>query len=380
MSNDSANSDGVGCGTPRHPLHGLRVVSMAEQYPGPFCTAILSDLGADVIQVERPGAGDPARLFAPLFEVLNRGKRSVALDAAQEADHAALLELIDSADVFLEGFRPGKVAKFGLDWETLSARNPRLIYCSISGYGQNGPYRDRPAHDLSYQGVGGALDDRLKGDVTGAPPGILLGDTTSALYATIGILAALRGREQSGEGTYLDVAMSDTVVAAQTPFVALAQDPDPPAPPQAEPAFSMFECADGTWLTLSIAHEDSYWARLMHSLGHPEHASLRRPARTARYAELHGIIATAIRRRPRAEWAAIFDESDQMWGPANLLKDVPQDPHVVARGLLKRLTRADGTEQWVGVQPIKFSAYENRPLTRAPRLGEHQDAKFGTLK
>ena len=204
--------------TAPRPLDGLRVVSMAEQYPGPFCTMMLSDFGADVIQVERPDGGDPARFLPSFFEAINRGKRSLALDIKSADGRDRLLELIDRADVFLEGFRPGKLARLGLDWPTLSARNPRLIYCSISGFGQTGPYRDRPAHDLTYQGLGGALNERLTGEVTGAPPEFLMGDTCSALYAAIGILTALQGRERTGRGTYVDVAMSDTVTAAFTGF------------------------------------------------------------------------------------------------------------------------------------------------------------------
>ena len=364
------------CATPRPgALAGVKIVSMAEQYPGPLSTMTMSDLGADVIQVERPGAGDPARMFNVFYEALNRGKRSLTLDVTQEADRARLLELIDSADVFMEGFRPGKLAKFGLDWESLSARNPKLIYCSISGYGQTGPYRNRPAHDVSYQGVGGALDERLRGVVSGLAPAMLLGDTLSGLYATIGILAALQGRALTGKGTYLDISMTDTIVSSLTAFIGLGDEPGP-APPQLEPAFGLFECADGLWLTLSIAHENANWDRLMNSLGLPEFEGLRRPERVAREAELRAKVAGAIRQRTRAEWEAVFDATDQMWGPAHLLSDVRTDPQVLARGLIEQITRADGSAQWVARQPIKFSAYDNAPLTRAPRLGEHPDAAF----
>ncbi|MEO1226157.1 MAG: CaiB/BaiF CoA-transferase family protein [Pseudomonadota bacterium] len=359
----------------RLPLAGLKVISMAEQYPGPFCTLMLSDFGADVIQVERPGTGDPSRFLAPFYESLNRGKRSLALDARKPEDHARLLALLDTADVFLEGFRPGKLAKLGLDWETLSERNPRLIYCSISGFGQTGPYRDRPAHDITYQGVGGALDERLSGDVTGLPPGFLLGDTMSALYAAIGVLTALQGRERTGKGTYLDVSMSDTVTAAFTAFAAMAGQ-DGPAPPQAEPAYDMFECADATWLTLSIAHEDAYWARLCGTLGLEDVADLKRPERVARRAEFKARIADVIKTKPRDHWAEVLDASDQMWGPVNALGDLATDPHILARGLMQRLMRADGAEQWIVRQPIRFSAYDNAPLSRAPGVGEHADATF----
>ncbi len=136
-------------------LSGLRVLSMAEQYPGPFCTMILSDMGADVIQVERPKIGDPSRFLKSFYESLNRGKRSIALDIRNSVDKDRLIDLVKDSDVFLEGFRPGKLAKHGLGYEELRAINPQLIYVSISGFGQDGPYRDRPAHDITFQGIGG---------------------------------------------------------------------------------------------------------------------------------------------------------------------------------------------------------------------------------
>ena len=360
---------------PQGALQGLKVVSMAEQYPGPFCTLILTDMGADVIQIERPGQGDPARFLTGFYEALNRGKRSRALDIRQPEDKAQLIALLREADVFLEGFRPGKLAKQGLGYDDLRKVNPGLIYCSISGYGQDGPYRDRPGHDLSLQGVGGALDERLSGAVNGLPPALLLGDTASALYTVIGVLSALLARHRTGQGTYVDIAMSDSVTAAMTAFLGLMGDNEI-APPQAEPAYDLFICADGTAITLSIAHEDSYWQRLCDDLGLAEHRNLSRPERVARRNELHHEIATIIAAEPRSHWASLLEASDQMWGPANRLEDLPNDPQVVARGLLERLARADGQEQWVVRQPVKFSAWANSSLTRAPGLDEHHDEGF----
>ncbi len=356
-------------------LAGLKVVSMAEQYPGPFCTMILTDMGADVIQVERPGGGDPSRFLKPFYESLNRGKRSVALDIRDPQERERLRELIASADVFLEGFRPGKLAAHGLGYDDLARLNPRLVYCSISGYGQTGPYRDRPAHDLTIQGVAGALHERIAGDVTGLPPATLLGDGAAALFAVIGVLSALTARNRTGRGTFIDVAMTDAVLAMQTPFIASAAE-DGPAPPQAEPAYDVFRCADGRFLSLSIAHEDAYWSRLCGDLGLPDVAGLSRPERVSARQELQRRIAGEIARFPFSHWASRFEASGQMWGPAHALKDVGGDPQIAARGLIETLERTDGTAQPVVRQPIRFSAYANAPLRRAPDLGEHADARF----
>ncbi|MCB1387612.1 MAG: CoA transferase [Rhodobacteraceae bacterium] len=357
------------------PLSGLRVLSMAEQYPGPMATLILSDMGADVIQVERRDGGDPSRFLKGFFEAMNRGKRSVALDIRDRGDKERLLGLAAEADVFLEGFRPGKLARQGLGYDDLAAINPGLVYCSITGYGQTGPYRDRPAHDLTFQGVGGALEERLDGAVSGLPPALLLGDNAAGLYATIGILAALRARDATGRGTHVDIAMSDTVTALQTAFVGmLGQAGDPP--PQAEPAYDIFTCADGRPMTLSIAHEDAYWDRLCADLGLDDLIGTKRPARVGQREALKSRIATVIATRPLSEWALVMERGGQMWGPANRLSELADDPHVTARGLLGRVTRTDGVTQWVVRQPVRFSGWGDAPLTRAPALGEHRDAGF----
>ncbi|OXT02167.1 hypothetical protein B7H23_04400 [Notoacmeibacter marinus] len=355
-------------------LDGLRIVSMAEQYPGPFCTMTLSDMGADVIQVERPG-GDPSRFLPAFFEALNRNKRSVALDARDPAQRAELLALIERADVFLEGFRPGKLAKLDLGYDDLKTVNPRLIYASISGFGQTGPYRMRPAHDLTFQGVGGALGERISGAVDGLPPAVLLGDTVSALYAVAGVLSALLARERTGQGSYVDIAMSDAVLAFQAPFVA-ADAAEDAALPQRDAGYALYETADARWLTTSVAHEDAYWDRLCRDVGLVDGVGLKRPDRVARRDELVAKIAERIRRMPFAHWEALFEASGQMWGPALPREELAQDPQFNERGLFELVTRRDGTVQQVLRQPVKFSAYDNAPLRRAPEVGEHQGESF----
>ena len=355
-------------------LDGLKIVSMAEQYPGPFCTLTLSDMGADVIQVERPG-GDPSRFLPSFYEGLNRNKRSVTLDAREPAQKADLLRLIERADVFLEGFRPGKLAKLGLGYDDLNALNRRLIYVSISGFGQNGPYRMRPAHDLSFQGIGGALGERISGAVGGLPPAVLLGDSVSALYALTGVLSALLARERTGQGTHVDIAMSDAVLALQTPFIA-ADAIEEASLPQRDPGYALYETSDGRWLTTSVAHEDAYWDQLCRDVGLTEGIGLTRPERVARRDELIAKIDARICEKPFAHWEAVFEASGQMWGPALRREELAEDPQFRTRGLFDHVTRKDETVQPVLRQPVKFSAYDNVPLQRAPGVGEHQGEGF----
>ncbi len=358
-------------------LDGLTVVSMAEQFPGPYATMLLADMGAEVILVERPGFGDPSRFMPPFFETLNRSKKAVALDIKQPRDKKRFLDIIATADIFLEGFRPGKLAKQGLGYDDLSALNPGLIYASISGYGQYGPYRDRPGHDLSYQGVGGALFERVMAEDQAPPSNLLLGDLGSALFATIGVLAALEARHRNGRGTYIDVAMSDTVAAMMAAPIALALNGAAHLPgPSAEPAYDTFRCADGKWLTLSIAHEDDYWARLCVTLDLADLAALKRFERLPRRAELKDVIAAKIAAKTYAEWENILTEADQMFGPAHDRDEVVDDPHLVARGLFESLMRKDGGMQTVIRQPLQFSGFANAPVTPSPAVGEHNDTFF----
>ncbi|MGD9890407.1 MAG: CaiB/BaiF CoA transferase family protein, partial [Dehalococcoidia bacterium] len=198
------------------PLDGITVVSMAEQYPGPYCTMLLADMGADVILVERPGRGDPARGptgMSDHFAALSRNKRSIAVDAKREAGREIIVRLARDADVLVEGFRPGVMDRLGLGYAALGEVNPRLIYCSITGYGQDGPYRSRPGHDLSYQALAGLLSSLIPAGQFDRRPGVAIGDLSSAMFAAQGILAALIARAQTGRGQSIDVSMTDGLVS-----------------------------------------------------------------------------------------------------------------------------------------------------------------------
>ncbi|HEY1973596.1 MAG TPA: CaiB/BaiF CoA-transferase family protein, partial [Pseudonocardia sp.] len=204
--------------TTSRPLAGYRVLSLAEQYPGPFATLLLSDLGADVVQLERPDGGDPARRYPAFHAALNRGKRSIALDLKQAEGLATARALIAHVDVLLEGFRPGVMHRLGLGPATLTATNPGLVYVSGSGFGQSGPYRDRPAHDLSYQAMTGLLDPVTAPDQL---PILSLADLAAGLFAAIAALTGLAGRAgNGGRGGVYDVSMFDTLVSLMTTHLA----------------------------------------------------------------------------------------------------------------------------------------------------------------
>lgn len=201
------------------PLAGVRILSLAEQYPGPYATMLLADLGADVILVERPGSGDPSRRFPGLFASFNRNKRSVVLDLKSESGKAEFLQLVDTADVVMEGFRPGVMARLQFGAEALRARKPSLVFVSISSFGQNGPQVGVAGHDLSIQAAAGMIDVPHGQEASLSLPVLPLADISSAMFAALGVVTALFARSRSGRGSEIDVSMLDSLVSWMTPFL-----------------------------------------------------------------------------------------------------------------------------------------------------------------
>jgi len=373
---------------PAAPLRGVRVVSMAEQYPGPYATLILADLGADVILVERPDGGDPARQFPAFFDSLNRNKRSVALDLKSPDGLGALRRLVAGADVFLEGFRPGTAERLGVGWDDLRAVNPRLVYVSISGYGQTGPYRLRPGHDLSYQAGAGMLFPQAESDEALPLSPVQVGDLSAGTLAATAVGVALFARERTGEGQYVDVSMFDGLVSWMTtalvPVMNRTGEPGFPI----EAGYGVYRCGDGRWLSLSVAHEDHFWRRLCQVLGLPaDVGALEAPERRRRVEELRGLLAQRLAGRGRDAWVAALDAADVPCAPVAGLDEVAADPHVRARGLLVGSPAGDGRPGRRHVrQPLAFNHRPGPAEVRpAPALGQHSaevltelDARGGT--
>lgn len=351
------------------PLAGVRVLSLAEQYPGPYATLLLADLGADVILVERPHGGDPSRRFPAFFEALNRNKRSVALDLKRPEAVRAFQRLVAQADVLLEGYRPGTMRRLGLDHERLLEVNPMLVYVSISGFGQDGPYRERPAHDLTYQAMAGLL-----GGAPDTPPGgspsLSLADLSAGLFGAVGALTGLVGRARSGCGTYVDVAMFDALASLlTTQLVPLANGAEPNVIGR-DPGYGLFATADGRLLSLSVSFEDHFWRRLCAAVGLPQLAEIGADDRLQRHAELRDALAQAIEARPLAHWSRALEAADVPFGPLQDLRQVLDDPQLAARGLLRRLD-ADGGPRTFLRQPLMVDGTGPGPRRGAPRLGEH---------
>jgi alpha-methylacyl-CoA racemase len=275
-------------------LAGLRVLDLSIWRPGPYATSLLVPLGADVLKVEPPG-GDPMRHYGGLFAAINRGKRSVELDLKEESGRARATDLAAQADVLVEGFRPGVLARFGLDEAAVRKRNPGIVYCSISGYGQDDPRAALPGHDVNYQAWSGSLTPE-GGPATALPP-LPTADLAAGLTAAFGICAARLGRVAGGAGAYLDVSMTDVLSTWTGPTgAAERRRPDAPAP---IPGYGLFATADGGQVSLGVLNEQPFWSSLCRELGLGALAGLGFEERCERGAELQRAVAEAVGRETR---------------------------------------------------------------------------------
>lgn len=357
------------------PLAGVRILSLAEQYPGPFATMLLADLGADVILVERPAGGDPTRRHPGLFVSLNRNKRSVVLDLKSAEGHAEFLRLVDTADVVMEGFRPGVMARLRLDAQTLRARKPSLVFVSISSFGQDGPMANVAGHDLSIQAVAGMIEVAPGNEHNATLPRLPLADIASGMFAALSTVCALLERTRSGSGSAIDVSMLDALVSWMTPFLVPAMNGIAPRPlPPEDPGYGLFATADGGQITLSIAGEDHMWAALCGVLGLDDIAAMPDAERSACAAEIVPRLREAIARH-RLDWLCKHFEAARIaFGPVRSLADVTDDPQVVSRGMV---VEHDGT-RFIR-QPLLINGH-TAPISRgAPALGEHTDEVLATL-
>jgi formyl-CoA transferase len=365
-------------------LHGLRVIDVTQVMAGPFCSMMLADLGADVVKVEPP-AGDSTRTMpgavgtdSPSFNAVNRGKRSIVVNLKTPEGVSVVRRLAESADILVENFRPGVMATLGLDYKSLSAVNPRLIYASISGYGQTGPMQNKGGFDLVAQGVAGIMS--VTGEPGGAPvkSGIPLTDLGAALFAVIGVLAALEHRHETGQGQHVDTSLLDAGVGLSvweaTQYFSGRGIPERLGSAHRMSApYQAFRCADG-FITIGGANDRSF-RRICDVLGHAEWAEAPEfktdGQRIRNREELAGRIESITRTQPRDHWLALFDANGIPCGPINDYAQVFQDPQVLARELVVDVTHPTlGSIKALG-SPIKLSATPPDVGRRAPLLGEH---------
>jgi len=361
------------------PLAGIRVISMAEQLPGPYATLLLADLGADVILVERPGTGDPSRRFEGLFSSLNRNKRSVVLNLKDPADKQRLLDLVDSADVFMEGFRPGVMKRLGLDADSLRQRKPSLVYASISSFGQDGPLAPVVGHDLSIQGAIGMIKVPVGQESRSDVPVLPLADIASGMFAAFGVVCALLGRERGASGRTIDVSMLDSLVSWMTPFLVPAVNGLPIRElPPLEPAYGVFRTQDDQQLTISVAGEDPMWQALCDLLDLPQYRALNEKEREARGLEIDPHLRRLIAAWPCDALSTELEARGIAFGPVIHDKDVISSPQVAYRGMAA--FNVGPLKQTFLRQPVKFDG-GNFDISRPPpALGEHTDEVFASLR
>jgi crotonobetainyl-CoA:carnitine CoA-transferase CaiB-like acyl-CoA transferase len=376
------------------PLDGLLVVDLTRVLSGPYCTMLLGDMGARVIKIEHPDRGDDTRAWGPpfvgdesaYFLSVNRNKESLTLDLKRLEGRAILERLLDRADVLVENFRPGALARLGFDDETIRSRWPRLVYCSVSGFGQTGPRRDQPGYDAVIQAEAGLMS--ITGEQSGPPLrlGVAIADIVSGMFAAQGIAMALFARERSGRGQRVDIGMLDATAALLTyqaaAFFATGRSPErlgnrhPTIVP-----YETFEAADGSFV-IAVGN-DALWRSLCRAIGLPELSD--DPAystnrdRVNRYEVLRPRIAERLRARSRGEWIATLTAEGIPCGAVRDVGEVLHDPQLDARKMIETIEHATlGAVRVLGV-PIKLSATPGRIRSAPPTLGQHTDQILQTM-
>jgi crotonobetainyl-CoA:carnitine CoA-transferase CaiB-like acyl-CoA transferase len=369
------------------PLEGIKVLDLTRLLPGPYGTMLLGDLGAEVIKIEEPERGDYARWNLPQINgvgsrhlLLNRNKKSMTLNLKASAGKEILRKMVEQgADVLVEQFRPGVMDRLGVGFKDMEKVNPRIIYCSVTGYGQDGPYRDLAGHDLNYIALAGILG--LTGSKDGAPviPGTQIADLVGGgLYAVIGILSALMARQKTGRGQYIDISMLDGVVSLLPDSAALffAEGKAPRAGERrltgGLPQYQVYQTRDGKYVAIG-ALEEKFWANLCRGIGKPEWAEEIPKELQTRGGEVKEEMTRIFKTKTQKEWLALLMHEDACVTAVQSLDEVFRDPHVLHRQMLVETTHPQaGRVRQIGV-PIKFSETPGEVRTPAPEIGEHTE-------
>ena len=362
-------------------LEGLCVVDLSSFLPGPYLTMTLADHGAEVIKIEQPGDGDPGRHIGPsdgpttvFFRNFNRGKKSVVLDLKAPEQREQLLGLCDTADVFVETFRPGVADRLGLSYDALSARNPRLVYCSISAFGHKGAYRHRPAHDLALEAMSGVLSMTLGNDDKPVIPAIPIADQLSALQGLSAVLMALLRRENTGRGDYVDIAMHDAILAACANIVGpvMAEGRQPVAKHERSTGgaafYQVYETRDARHIVLG-GQEEKFVRNLLDALERPDLIPLCLQGPGPHQQPVIAFLKAAFARMSSDEAFAFLSGLDVCFGPVNSLPDAFEDENVRARGMILR----DDLGRRHIAPVIRFRDEPPAPRLDAPALGENTE-------
>jgi len=372
-------------------LEGITVLDFTRLLPGPFCTQLLCNLGAEVIKIEDPKLGDYMRSVPPIvhdvsypFLMVNRGKRSLSVDLKTPEGQEIVHKLARGSDVVVEQFRPGVMARLRVAYDDLAMMNPRLVYCSFSGYGQTGPYKDLPGHDINFQALAGILGVTTgREDKAPAIPGVPIADLASGFNAALAILAALRVRDRTGRGEFIDVSIYDTAVALMVLGLArfLATGEEPVAGETlltgSFPFYSLYETKDGRWLSVATV-EPKFWSRMCELIGAPDLAEKQFKDGAERF-QVAQALADKFRGRTLAEWEAMVAKENLPITGVKRVSEVVRDPHVKARGLLPVVDVSGLWKLQVIAHPAKHATLETRNPTRVPAKGQDTEEILRSL-
>lgn len=374
------------------PLVGLRILDLSRLLPGPLGTMLMADMGAEVIKIENPKSPDYVRAFPPYkngeslyYLSLNRSKRSLALDYATEAGRETFLQLVETADIVVEQFRPGYLDTLGIGYADASIRNPGIIYVSVTGYGQTGPYAHLAGHDLNYLALAGVLGMTGVPGEAPTPPGVQLADIAGGSYmAVIATLSAVYARQQTGQGQHVDVSMTDAVMPLLSLPYAQFMGGEPPIRGEMPlsgglPNYGVYTCADGKYIALGTL-EPKFWGKFCTLVDRPEWLHFVLPENSGQLADFKKKTGELFRTRPQAAWVQFGHDHDLLITAVLDPADLQHDPHLRARNMIEEQEHSRaGHYSTIGV-PLKFSVTEARTAWPAPLFGEDTDAILRELE
>ena len=367
------------------PLDDARILDLTRLLPGPYATQLLGDMGAEVIKIEQPGIGDYMRAEEPkvtdddshIFSILNRNKKSVSLDLKDDRGREAFLSLAEDADAVIEGFRPGVVDRLGVGYKAVSNRNKEIVYCSVSGYGQDSPYEQWAGHDINYIGVAGLLGMTGNPDKVPTVPGLPIADFAGGMLGAYAVMVGLWEAANTGQGDYYDVSMTDIIVSCMSLYAPYALNPggETPARGQTQPAgkypcYTVYETKEGKYITLG-AMEFHFWEATCEELDLKEYANKDDHfPEGERLEEIRKDVAARFAERTREEWLDRLDPAEVPVAPVNDLNEVWEDPQVVNRGMVEHIS-IDGEDVPVVDNPLRTKSRNRWVREDHPGLGEH---------